>query len=325
MKGEAMKRNQGCLLIVAIVVTVWMGGNAAFAQSNTAKLGGGFTVKVDCNKKGSINAALTALSKTGMTRGVTITVTGTCHEDVLVQGFDRLTLLTTTGATIEDPSGGTSITIDIEDSHSVTLQGFTVNGGVSGVLCGGVSVSVCYLTGNTIQSSLFSGVLVSTASSAILIGNVVQNNFGRGMTANLNASAISTNDTFRSNASSGIVANQGYVFATTLTIENNSSDGSAGILALNRAAIRIEGSTITGNGGAGSAVQAGSEAWFDGTNVTGNSGDGVVVKDLSFVRFDTSNITGNLGGTDVSCRPQFPTTRGARTDIGGGVTNCVEP
>ena len=80
--------------------------------------------------------------------------------------------MATTGATINDPSGGTKITVDIEDSRSVTLQGFTINGGAEGVLCG--NSSVCNLTGNTIQSSLDNGVLVSAASSAVLSGNVVR-------------------------------------------------------------------------------------------------------------------------------------------------------
>jgi len=71
--------------------------------------------------------------------------------------------------------------------------------------------------------------------------------------------------------------------------------------------------------------QGGSEAEFDETNVIGNGSNGVVVRDLSFAKFSTSNVTSNLGGTDVNCKPQFPATRGALTDIGGGTTNCVEP
>jgi len=320
---ERMTFRHGWLLnTAAIAVIVWMTGNAAFAQSKTQNLPATFTMKVECNKKGSINAALAMLSKTGMTRGVTITVTGTCHEDVLVQGFDRLTLITTTGATIDDPSGAALPTVNIVDSQSVTVQGFTINGGEEGVICGGVSVSVCYLTGNTIQSSTFSGVFVSAASSAVLNGNVVQNNLGRGMTVNLNSSANSTNDTFQGNTGGGIAANQGYFIAGTSTIQNN---GGIGIFATDHAAIRLVTSAVSGNAAAGVSVQGGSEAEFDETNVTGNGGNGVVIRDLSFAKFSTSNVTGNLGGTDVNCKPQFPATRGALTDIGGGTTNCTEP
>jgi len=52
----------------------------------------------------------------------------------------------------------------------------------------------------------------------------------------------------------------------------------------------------------------------------------VSVGDLSFGFFEQGNtITGNLGGTDVLSTSQFPATRGALTNIGGGTTNCIEP
>ena len=43
--------------------------------------------------------------------------------------MDRLTLITKTGASLTDRSGGNSVVVDIEDSHSVTVQGFTINSG----------------------------------------------------------------------------------------------------------------------------------------------------------------------------------------------------
>ena len=279
--------------------------------------------KVDCNKNGSINAELAKLTSTGMTRGVTILVSGTCKENVLIQGFDRLNLLTTTlGTSINDASGGTQITVEIDNSQNVTVQGFTINGGAAGVGCG---TSSCYLTGNTIQSSLFNGVLVSTASSAVLTGNVIQNSGERGLTVNVNSTVSSNSDIFQGNGSAGIFANQGYVFAGTATIRNNGGDGTAGIVATNHSAIRLAGSTISGNLNAGIAVQGGSEASIGATTITGNALDGVLVKDLSFATFGGNTITGNLSGTDVNCQPQFPATRGALTDIGSGTTNCTEP
>jgi hypothetical protein len=280
--------------------------------------------KVDCNKNGSINAELAKLTNTGMTRGVTILVSGTCKENVLIQGFDRLNLVTTTlGTSINDASAGTQVTVDIEDSQNVSLQGFTINSGDIGVVCGGTSL--CYLTGNTIQSALVHGVLVSAASNAVLTGNVIQNNGQAGLVVNLNSSANSNYDTFQGNVNAGIFARQGYVFAATSTIRNNASSGLAGVVAIEHSAIRLEGSTVSGNLNEGAAVQGGSEAIFSDTTVTGSGGDGVLVNDLSFARFSGSTITGNLSGIDVNCQPQFPATRGALTDIGGGNTNCTEP
>jgi hypothetical protein len=42
--------------------------------------------------------------------------------------MDRLTLIAKS-ASITDRSNGSLAVVDIEDSHSVTVQGFTINGG----------------------------------------------------------------------------------------------------------------------------------------------------------------------------------------------------
>jgi hypothetical protein len=68
------------------------------------------------------------------------------------------------------------------------------------------------------------------------------------------------------------------------------------------------------------------DSYSGAATVSANRGSGVLVKDLSFAFFGLGgNVTGNLGGTDVVCSPQFPGTRGALKNIGGGTTNCVEP
>ena len=79
----------------------------------------------------------------------TVSVSGSCRQNLVIQSMDRLTLITRKGASITDNSNGSLTVVDIEDSHSVTVQSFTINGGGTGVGCGNASVS--YLTGNTIQ------------------------------------------------------------------------------------------------------------------------------------------------------------------------------
>ena len=51
----------------------------------------------------------------------------------MIKSMDRLTLITKKGASITDRSNGTLAVVDIEDSHSVTVQGFTINGGAQGI------------------------------------------------------------------------------------------------------------------------------------------------------------------------------------------------
>jgi copper-binding protein NosD len=111
-----------------------------------------------------------------------VSVVGSCIENTLIQHMDRLTLITKKGTSITDRSAGNSVVVDIEDSHSVALQGFTINGGNGGVLCN--TASVCYLTGNTIQDGVGTGIGVGRGSHAFLESNVIQNNEGRGSMVN---------------------------------------------------------------------------------------------------------------------------------------------
>jgi len=54
------------------------------------------------------------------------------HHEVLlirrIRDLDRLTLITKNGASITDSSNGSLAVVDIQDSRSVRLQGFTING-----------------------------------------------------------------------------------------------------------------------------------------------------------------------------------------------------
>jgi hypothetical protein len=103
-----------CLIVIAVLVL----GLTAHAVD----------LNVKCGQKGlpnTINGALKLLNPEGPN---TLTVSGTCNENVLIYGFNRLKLRTTTGATINDASGGTGFVVDIDDSTDVVLNGFTING-----------------------------------------------------------------------------------------------------------------------------------------------------------------------------------------------------
>ncbi len=284
---------------------------------------------VNCDRKETITRALQLLSDANPQGPNTLLVSGSCRENVVIQSFDRLTLIAKTGASISDRSDGTLAVVDIEDSRRVTLQGFAIQGGDSGVICG--NASVCYLTANRVQSSVGQqGVVVSNGSRAFLVSNVMQNNSGRGLTLNEGSQVFSDGDTFQGNAGAGIVANSGaYFAATSVVVQNNGSDGSDAIVASDHSTLRLISCAITGNTGNGVRLQHSAEATFDNyvgpTTVTGNGGSGVSAGDLSFALSGPSSIAGNLGGPDVLCTPQFSATRGALTNIGGGTTNCVEP
>ena len=245
----------------------------------------------------------------------TIRVSGMCKENVVIQSFDRLTLIANPGAAISDASGGSAAVVDIEDSQRITLQAFTVNGGATGVVCG--HHSFCHFKGNTIQGAVNGddGVDVQQTSQATFEGDVIQFNSGDGLDV-----ADGSSDALVSGAK----------------IQYN---GGGGIFVGLNSTLRINGAQIVGNGGDGVAIFNSSVARFGvgrnpayGNIITNNGGPGVLVRDVSFALFGpsgnmiTSNNTGTSGvGFDVDCEPKLSATRGATSNIGGGTTNCGAP
>lgn len=285
------------------------------------------SLKVNCNGTGplsTINGALKLLIPQGPN---TLTVSGSCHENVVIVSFDNLTLLAAPGASINDASGGTADVITIQDSQRITIQGFTINGGGEGIIC--FSHSLCRFSGNTIQGSTGDGVAISRAR-AEFTGDIIQNNpNGRGLVVREAGQALTDGDTIQNNGAAGVAVVDGsFLFAFATTVQNN---GGGGIRIADHSTLRSMDSTITGNGGSGIRLDGGSEVRFiintTGTVVTRNSGNGVRINDLSFANFTEggNNVSGNFGQPDVVCNPQFSATRGALTNIGGGTTNCVEP
>ena len=156
---------------------------------------------MNCDRRETIRTAVKLLAAANPQGPNTVSVIGSCIENILIQHMDRLTLITKKGASITDHSAGNSVVVDIEDSHSVALQGFTINGGNGGVLCN--TASVCYLTGNTIQDGAGTGVGVGLGSHAFLESNVIQNNGGSGSNVSDGSQMSSGNDVFQGNAAQG--------------------------------------------------------------------------------------------------------------------------
>src|SRR5713101_4602639 len=86
-------------------------------------------LSVNCDKHESVSKTLRLLAKTNPQGPNKVTVSGACNDNLMIQSMDRLTLIAENGASITDSSGATLPVVDIEDSRSVTVQGFTINGG----------------------------------------------------------------------------------------------------------------------------------------------------------------------------------------------------
>lgn len=279
------------------------------------------TVRVRCGHPPSINGVLRLLDPAGPN---TIRVSGTCHENVLIQGFDRLTLQAVAGAaTIDDASKGNNPTVTIVDSQRVIVQGFTINGGSPGILCG--DFSLCRFSQNIVQGAVDNGVVVSR-SRASFAGDTIQNTGFRGLVLREQSTVVIDGVTLQGNPNAGAdVHDASFLYSFHSTVQNNGFG-----IRSEQSTLRIELSTFSNNSLDGVQLQEQSSAWFAaifGPNtITGSGFQDVSVNDLSFAAFDPGNsITGSLQPPDVVCNPQFSATRGALTNIGGGSTNCIEP
>ena len=293
-------------------------------------------LNVNCDNQQTIREALHLLAATNPQGPNTITVLGSCKENVVIQSMDRLTLITKKGASITDRSKAALPVIDIEDSRSVSVQGFTTNGGTTGILCS--DFSICRFSGNTVQNVVYGigmdgqGVVI-VRSNATFDHDVIQDNADNGLAVINGSTVISDGLTVQRNGVDGIfVAFQSMVVVRTATVQANSGDG---IFGNQNSTFNVASSLVTGNGGNGVSLAQASTAQFSvplgPNNVMNNALSGVLLGDLSSVLFVPGNSvvgnnTGSGGmGNDVTCDPQFSATRGAITNIGGGTTNCVEP
>jgi len=258
----------------------------------------------------------------------TIRVSGTCHENITITGFNRLTLLAAPGASINDASGGVNSAVTVLGASTFDFEGFTVNGGgpQGALIC--AEYSTCTFAGNVFQGSPGDGVGI-VRSNAIFVGDVMQNNAFRGLAVVNSASALLQGVTLQGNSAAGAAVVSGSnLTAVSSTSQNN---GGQGLFASAHATVRLFDCLITGNGLSGIRAEAASEvslapASTTGTIITNNGVFGVNLLDLSFGGVGPgNNLTGNLAGLDVQCVPQFSATRGALTNINGGITNCVEP
>jgi len=293
--------------ILALFLLVVIGAASPYAHAAN--------LSVNCDKHESIRKALHLVAISNSKGPSTITISGACEENFVIQGMDRVTLITKNGASITDRSGGTLPVVDIEDSQKVTLQGFTINGGNRGVVCS--TASICYLTANTIQGPGNFGVNVFNGARAFFESNVIQN-WNRGSFISGGAQVFSSNDVFQGNSGSAIVVLGSIFESVNSTFDHNGVGIDAG-----GGGLGINGGSVSGNSGIGVRLLGNVSAGFQGPTITNNGGVGVHLEDGAFAGFLSANITGNLGGLDIECSPKFPITRFvART---GGITNCVEP
>src|SRR5215831_8594693 len=82
----------------------------------SAGTAGAATLYVHCGGSGGLNSIGAALKALGHAENIgpsTINVSGACHENVVIQNVDRLTINASPGASINDASGGNVDTVQV--------------------------------------------------------------------------------------------------------------------------------------------------------------------------------------------------------------------
>ena len=259
----------------------------------------GSNVTVDCSGSNhkvfsSIGAALNTLSLTGPN---TITVGGTCTENVVISQFDRLTIQAASGhvATVVNAANPPGITMLIAGSHNITLDNLIIEGGGSPAT-----------------------VYITSSSSAVLLQNCsVQNGAGDGMDVSMESELVVQNSNFTNNAAEGIfVAGESQVTMGTyptqrILITGNgfgpccTGNGNGG-LAIDGSQVQLNFgvATISGNAGPGISMDGGRLLFFGGEAATPgvieNNNTGLTMNDAASATFFSAFNIANNASTGIS-------------------------
>jgi len=305
------------LFVVALAALVQPQAKAADATVNCPNGGGG--------SYATINEALNAIGPVGPN---TVTVTGTCKEDVYIYNSSLIKIKASApgvakvdGAVdVEQSWGITLVNMDIRGdpqisaggvvpySHSqVTIQGCNIHDGGNGVYVDGSEVVI---RNSTIQNNMWDALDVVNYSSADVGGSTLQAN-GSGVFIDNHASVL-----FRGRNS--ILNNGSYGFfvrdlsrlyftsgdpANFSTIQGHNIDG----ITLNKQSVlEMDGGAhlIQGNGSSCSPPEQDCGGIFairnstiriNGANISGNHGSGISVYQGIDVALSSSTISNNSG------------------------------
>jgi hypothetical protein len=310
-----------CLLratVFAVLLTLFLLPSAAHAANVTVGCPGG-----SGGTYPSISAALAAIGQTGPS---TITVTGTCQENVSLYNARSITIAAPTpgGAAIVGPLDTDTFDIDLsQDINLVNLDisgtfSNTGNGGGGGVVV--TEASDVHIMSCTIHDNQAVGVDADTGSILFMSDTIIQNNTpndGLDVTDNSTADVIRT--TIQKNGSPGPIGGSGVfltgasviVFRQTNLIQNNSDNG---IAAVNLSQVRFQSgvpgrvTTIQGHNVNGIILRKQSHLQLNGTSphVIQRNGigstcpsdpncGGIIADANSTVHITNGTVTGNQG------------------------------
>jgi parallel beta-helix repeat protein len=225
---------------------------------------------VNCNTGGSVQSAVNAALP-----GDSISVTGTCNENVLIRNDKQRIALdgNSQTATINGPNSS-SPTLNVR-GKGIVIQGFSITGGLDGVHVNrGSNASI---NNNNIHNTGRNGISVTEVAFASITNNVIENNPGDGILVRESSSAR-----IGFNSETDTVANAN-------TIQTN---GGSGVVVELSASAAIVGNTISSNTNHGVEVINASGVFTASNQMSGNGQAGVRVGDFSSVFLGENSGTG---------------------------------
>ncbi len=255
----------------------------------------GTDVNVDCDMGGSINTALAGLDLVGPH---TITVTGTCVEEVGIISRERVTIQAPEGQTATIAPGG-GFAVSVSRSQDITLSRLVLTGGFFGLFL--EQGSKVAMDSSIIENNAANGVFLFAGSTLFLSSSSVRGNSGNGIVVVAGSMLdLRGGATVDNNGQSGLLLldnSEAGVFDSS--IQNN---GGFGVLVFNTTNLILAGNTIVGNGSTGVRVTSASHAEIIANTIRNNgaadpsSPGGVVLSEQgeAFIEFgnDISNNTG---------------------------------
>jgi len=297
--------------VSAILLTFFLLPAAARAANVTVGCGG-VSGTYDFT---TINAALAAIGQIGPS---TITVTGTCQENVSLNNARSITIISgPSGAAVVGPLD--TDTFDISLSQDITLWSLDISGTFStNANGGGAGVSITeasdvHILGCNIHDNQAAGVNADTGSIVFLRQTTIQNNTpGDGLdvldnsTARvINTKILNNGDPVAGTAGVFLSRNSVVVFGgQTNLVQNNAN---VGIQARNLSNVVLGGggTTIQGHLTHGILIEEGSHLQVNspGDLIQGNGGacpldptcGGILVEADSTVDLPAGNVSGNQG------------------------------
>jgi hypothetical protein len=267
----------------------------------------------------SINAALAAIGQTGPS---TITVTGTCQENVSLNNARSITIVGIGGAKVVGPLDTNAF--DISLSQDITLQSLDISGTFSNTGNGGgggvviTEASDVHIIGCNIHDNQMVGVNADTGSIVFLRGTTIQNNTPNdGLDLYDNSTADVAGTTIQNNGSSGPIGGVGVFVTGSSTIlfrQKNFilNNADIGIQAVNLSHVRFQSgvpgriTTVQGHNTNGIVVTKQSHLQINGASpqvIQGNGTacpldptcGGIFAWGNSTVHVNAGTISGNHG------------------------------